>query len=83
MLDNNPGKSYFCFIYSNKSIDIKNALKKIEKSAGDFPKRVYSYFKNDIVKVFDPNIMNGSRIVFETKSEGKSMIIIIVEIDHI
>ena len=62
MLDNNTGKSYFCFIYSNKSIDIKTALKKIEKSSGDFTKRVYSYFKNDIVKVFDPNIMNGSRI---------------------
>lgn len=83
ILDNNRGKSYFCFIYSNKSIDIKTALKKIEKSSGDFIKRVFAYFKNDMVEVFDPTILNGSRIIFETKSEGKSMIIIIVEIDHI
>ncbi len=83
ILDNNRGKSYFCFIYSNKSIDIKTALKKIEKSSGDFIKIVFAYFKNDMVEVFDPTILNGSRIIFETKSEGKSMIIIIVEIDHI
>jgi len=83
MLDNNKGKSYFCFIYSNKSIDIKTAIKKIEKSSGDFTKRVHAYFKNDIVKDFNPNVVNESKIVFETKSEGKSMIIIIVEIDHI
>ena len=83
ILDDYPGKSYLCFIYSNKQVDIKKVITKIEKSRGDISKRVFSYFKDNLVIEFDPTLIGGSEIKFETKSDGKSMIIIIVKFEHI
>lgn len=83
MLDKNVGKTYLCFIYANKSIDIKTAMKKIEKGSGDFVKRVFKYFKNDFVTDYTPTIKDQSKIIFKAKSDNKSMIIIILEIKHV
>lgn len=83
MLDKNPGKTYLCFIYANKSIDIKTAIKEIEKGSGDFIRRVFKCFKNDFVSNYSPILEDHSKIVFKTKSEDKSMIILILEIKHV
>lgn len=83
MLDKNVGKTYLCFIYANKYIDIKTAMKKIEKESGDFVKRVFKYFKKDIVSNYTSTIKDQSKIIFKAKSDNKSMIIIILEINHV
>jgi C1A family cysteine protease len=83
MLDDNPGKSYFCFIYSNKIIDIKRAINNIEKNSGDFSQKVFKYFKNEIVEESNLIMTKDFKIDFKAKSNGKTMMIIIVEIEHI
>lgn len=82
MLDETTGKTYFCFIYSSKKVDIENAFKKINKSKGTFEHRVNKYFQQDLVNDSEIVLHDKNKIELRATSEGKKLIVIIVEIDH-
>lgn len=82
MLDETTGKTYFCFIYSSKKIDIESAFKNINKSKGTFEQRVNKSFLQDIVSNSEISLKESNKIVLKAKSEGKKLVVLIVEIDH-
>jgi hypothetical protein len=83
MLDETTGKTYFCFIYSSKKVDIEDAFKKIKKGKGSFQQRVYKYFQQDLVNDFKTQLVETNKVELIGKNAGDKMIIVIVEIDHI
>lgn len=82
MLDATTGKTYFCFIYSSKQIDIENAFKKINSGKGTIEQRLNKYFQQDLASEIKTNLIEKNKIELKAKSEGKKLIIVLVEIDH-
>lgn len=82
ILDETTGKTYFCFIYSSKKIDIESAFKKINKGKGTFEQRVNKYFLQDIASDSEIFLKDSNKIELRAKSEGKKLVVLIVEIDH-
>ena len=83
MLDETKGTSYFCFLYSKESLDIDRIMKEIENSKGSFWERIKTVLNEKIVD--NDNIIYNydNKINFKAKSKGKTVIPILVEINHI
>ena len=83
MLDETKGTSYFCFFYSKESLDIDRIMKEIENSVGSFWERIKTVLNEKIVD--NDNIIYNydNKINFKAKSKGKTVIPILVEINHI
>lgn len=83
MLDKNTGKSYLCFIYSNKQLAFTDDLKRIFKKNYAIPKSIFSYYeKQTVLKKGNLN-PEQDVICFDIESKDKNQIIILIEFDHI
>ena len=81
-LDNKKGKDYLCVLYSKKPLNIKNIARKIQNQSGSFSDKVKKVLGSQIVKgsniEFDKN-----NIKFKAASNGKTIVPMILEFDHI
>jgi hypothetical protein len=83
MLDDIKGKTLFCFIYSNKELDINEIIRTLNKKKGSFQQIINETLEDDLIKNQNLIINTGDRIDFVAKGDGKSIVMIIVEFDHI
>ena len=83
MLDETTGISYFCFLYSKESLDIDRIMKEVENTKGGFWERIKIVLKDKMVDenniVYDYN----DKINFKAKSKGRTVVPVLVEINHI
>jgi len=83
MLDTITGKSYYCFLYSKTKLDINGILKKIEDADGTMLKRVKTVLADSIVDFKETEFTLTDKISFKAKSKGRSVIPVLIEIDHL
>jgi hypothetical protein len=82
MLDENPGTTYYCFLYSNKELEINAILEKFESHGGEFMDNLIFALGEMII---DPeNIVydDGESIHFKAKSSGKNILPVVIRIAH-
>ncbi len=83
MLDETTGKSYFCFLYSKEKLDIDNIIQQVSSAGGNMWERIASALGNKIIKRADIRYDYESPIKFSATSRGKSVLVILIEIEHI
>ncbi|MFT5617803.1 MAG: hypothetical protein ACI85I_001029, partial [Arenicella sp.] len=75
------GRDYLCILYSKKPLNINDIKKRIQSTYGNFQDRVSSVLANDMVSKSDVKF-NSSKVSFSAKSKGKSVVAMVVEIEH-
>jgi C1A family cysteine protease len=80
MLDSASGSTYYCFLYSKKSLDLGEIVKKIKSGAGKFDERLKAAVKDIQVDKENIKFSDGDEIKFNAKSRGKLVVPILVEI---
>jgi len=81
-MDNTKGKDYMCVLYSKEPLDIKTIQSKISKESGTFADKINKAFGDKLVANPTCKDANG-KMQFGANSEGKTIMAVIVEIDHI
>ena len=83
-LDKNPGKTYFCFLYSPVKLDIDSIAAGIEKSKGNFYERTQSVLAGKLISGRDVEINLGQNgaVNFNSAAGGKNIMLLLVEISH-
>jgi len=82
MLDETPGISYYCFLYSKESLDIKDIMKKVESSKGSLWQRLKKVLGDKMISNKNIDFESSEVISFKARSKGKSIVPILVEINH-
>jgi hypothetical protein len=82
MLDETPGISYYCFLYSKESLDIKDIIKKVEAAKGSLWQRIKKVLGNTMVITKNIDFESSETINFKARSKGKSVVPILIEINH-
>ena len=79
--DNKPGKDLLCVIYSRDELNINDLVQKISAEKGSFNEKIFKVLGD---KIADPKNINFSKdkIAFEGFSKGKSIVPMIVEMEH-
>jgi hypothetical protein len=83
MLDENTGSSYYCFLYSKESLDIDRILTEIESSEGSFWERLNKAVAQKRVEKQNIFYNYNEKVTFRAKSKGKSVVPVLVEINHL
>jgi len=83
ILDETTGKSYYCFLYSSKAINIDSVITVIKSGNGSIWQKIKSVLKNDMVDISDIQFDYKGRINFKAVSRNKSIVPVLVEIKHI
>jgi hypothetical protein len=83
ILDETTGKSYYCFLYSSKAINIDSVISVIKAGNGSIWEKVKSVLKSDMVDIPDIQFEYNGRINFKAISRNKSVVPVLVEIKHI
>lgn len=83
MLDNISGKTYLAIIYSKKPISINDVIVKAEKLYEKFPSKIKKILFQDMVEQNGIQFSVREGIVFKATSLTKSLVLIIVEFDHL
>jgi len=81
-MDNTKGTDYLCVLYSKKKLDIEDIRQQLEASTQNhFVEKVNDVLKEELIA--QNNVSFGKdKINFLAKSKDKSVVAIIVEIDH-
>jgi len=82
MLDETPGISYYCFLYSKESLDIKDIMKKVESAKGSFWQRIKKVLGEKMISTKNIDFESSEVINFKARSKGKSVVPILIEINH-
>ncbi|MGE5401258.1 MAG: C1 family peptidase [Ignavibacteriales bacterium] len=83
MLDTSSGTSYFCFVYSKKSLNIDSIMTRIEKGKGPFWDRITAVFGSSMVNKKDIDFSYKDGIIFSARSRGKTLVPVLVEFKHL
>jgi hypothetical protein len=79
--DNKPGKDFLCVLYSKNELNINDLIQKIRAQQGTFSERIYKVIGDKIAD--SKNIeFSKDKIAFQGYSKGKSIIPLIVELEH-
>ena len=81
-MDNIKGKDYVCVLYSHEELPVNEIIKKIKGKSGTFFDKVYKVLSDKIVPAKTIQF-DASNISFSVKNTNKTIVPIIVEIDHI
>jgi hypothetical protein len=83
MLDSVVGITYYCFLYSKDKLDLVNIMKKVEDGKGTFWERLTKALVD--LRVDKTNIEYGydGKITFKAKSNGKSVVPVLVSLKHL
>lgn len=77
-----PGKDFLCIFYSREELNIEDITRKLSQASGDVRERIEAVLGSSLVDM--KNVTYGkSEISFSGFSKNKSVIPIIIEIDHI
>lgn len=82
MLDSNPGKSYFIFLYSLQNFDIEHFLDDFKNTDGTVYERINSLLDNKLNLNDKQSIKTGKTLFFNADVEQEDVLPIIVEIQH-
>ena len=84
-LDKNVGTTYFCFLYSPVKLDINSIKKNIKNKGGNFYSKIHQALLGKIIaqNQIKMSVQDSTVISFNAKSDGKNVMISIVEIPHI
>jgi hypothetical protein len=82
MLDTTTGKSYYCFLYSKEKLDLQNIMQKVEGSQGSMWDRIKSVLGSSMLDKNNIEFNFSKDISFKAKSNGRSVIPILIEINH-
>ena len=82
MLDETPGISYYCFLYSKESLDIKEIMKKVESEKGSLWHRIKKVLGDQMIDIKNIDFESSEMINFKARSNGKSIVPVLVEINH-
>ena len=80
-MDNTTGKDYVCVLYSRDELPIDNIIVKIEAVSGSFFEKVNKALADKMAPIQTINY-NNSTIKFNVKNTDKTLVRVIVEIDH-
>jgi hypothetical protein len=83
MLDETSGVSYYCFLYSKESLDLKDIMMKVESEEGTFWERLIKVLGNKTVDQANIDFQSSDVISFKARSKGKSVVPILIEINHL
>jgi len=81
-MDNTVGTDYLCVLYCKKPIDFITIVRKIEQQTGTFSQKIKKALMQDLVATADVEFATNE-ISFKAKSNGKSIVALIVETQHI
>jgi len=82
-MDNTIGSDYMCVLYSKEPLDFKQIIKDVENGYGTFSERIKGALGSKLLDNSNINYSDGSTISFEAKSKDKTIVSMIVEINHI
>jgi hypothetical protein len=82
MLDETPGISYYCFLYSKESLDIKEIMKKVESEKGSLWARIKKVLGDQMIDIKNIDFESSEMINFKARSYGKTIVPVLVEINH-
>ena len=80
-MDNTTGKDYVCILYSRDELPIDNIIVKVKAASGSFFEKVNKALADKMAPIQTINYHN-STIKFSVKNTDKTLVPIIVEIDH-
>ncbi len=83
MLDEQKGKSYYCFLYSKEHLDLDSIMQKVEDGSGTFWQRITHVLSDKLVDPKNIDYKYENKIKFEAKSEGKFVVPVLIEINNI
>ncbi|MDB5012423.1 MAG: hypothetical protein JWQ25_625, partial [Daejeonella sp.] len=79
--DNKPGKDLLCILYSRNELDFNELVRKISTQQGSFSERIFKVIGEKIVA--PKNIQFSKDVIsFKGFSKGKSIIPMMVELEH-
>ena len=79
--DNKPGKDFLCVLYSKNELDINDLVQKISLQQGSFSEKIFKVIGD---KMAEPMNIQFSKenIAFQGFSNGKSIVSMMVELEH-
>ena len=82
-MDNTTGIDYFCVLYSSERLDIESVMKQVQNSTGSFQERVQKVLGDKMLSSRDVNYFVNEGIGFKGVSENKTIVPVIIAINHI
>ena len=82
MLDEVPGITYYCFIYSNKELNIDDILEKFENSNKSFADNLSKALGDKVILPSNISFSDDKIITFKAKSSGRNILPVVVKINH-
>lgn len=82
MLDETPGITYYCFLYSNKELDIDRILERFENYNRSFLENITFALGDKMVDTSNSLYKDGEIITFKAKSSGKNVLPVLIKINH-
>lgn len=83
ILDETTGRSYYCFLYSSKALNIDSIITAVKEGNGPVWQKIKTVLKSDLVETNDIRFDYKGRINFKALSRNKSVVPVLVEIKHI
>jgi len=81
-MDNTLGTDYFCFIYSKEELVLTELVQEVKSKPGTFQEKIKMVLRDKLLE--NENVIwEKDGIGFSGNSRGKTMIAIIIEIEHI
>jgi hypothetical protein len=79
--DNKPGKDFLCVLYSKDELNINDIVQQVSGQQGTFSERIFKVIGD---KMVEPKNIEFSRnnISFQGFSRGKSVVALMVELEH-
>lgn len=81
-MDGNIGKDYLCILYSKEKLNIKDLATRISNASGSINTKIKAALKHKLVDGGNIKFERKS-IAFEAKTKGKSIIPIVIEVNHV
>jgi hypothetical protein len=80
-MDNTVGKDYLCVLYCKDELDIESIKSQLEQLDGSFVNKINTVLKNKLVSSTTSQF-SSSEVKFTAESGGKTVLAVIVEIEH-
>ena len=82
MLDEVPGITYYCFLYSNSELSIESIQEKFENHNKSFMENLEFALGEKLIPQENIQYTDGEVIKFRAKSLGKNVLPVVVKIMH-
>lgn len=82
-MDNTVGTDYMCVLYSTEPLNFEEVMSDVERSYGTFAQKIKGALGTKLLNNEDIQFSDGSNISFSAKSKDKTVVAMIVEINHV